>query len=116
MTKADLIKTMRLAHMETDWKSPISGKDFSSETGYRIYRKPRGTDDRQYTLRGEVTGSTHEFNDHGFSSTADAQSYEYAVTSVDDEGNESMFSGSLSGISSNGTAQAAVRSARSARK
>jgi PKD repeat protein len=97
------------------WQANPENQGLFAVASYRIYRKTKGADDTQYTLRGEVTGSTKEFNDHGFSGTADAQNYVYAVTSVDDEGNESMFSGSL-GTGSNSTAQAAAQSIRSVRK
>jgi hypothetical protein len=97
------------------WQANPENQGLFAVASYRIYCKTKGADDTQYTLRGEVTGSTMEFNDHGFSGTADAQNYVYAVTSVDDEGNESMFSGSL-GTGSNGTAQTAAQSVRSVRK
>jgi hypothetical protein len=35
VSKADLIDKMRMAHKLTGWKSPISGKGFSKETGSR---------------------------------------------------------------------------------
>ncbi|MGB2907518.1 MAG: PKD domain-containing protein [Candidatus Aminicenantaceae bacterium] len=82
---------------------------------YYIYRKPLGADDSQYTLRGQVSGSTYTFNDAGFSGLAETDNYEYAVTSVDDEGNESVFSSQLEG-SSGGTVQTTAESERSAIK
>jgi len=97
------------------WNANPENAGLFPVASYRIYRKPNGTDDSQYTQRGQVTGSTYEFNDPGFSGLADTDNYEYAVTSVDDEGNESVFSSQLEG-SSGGTVQTAAGSVRTVRK
>lgn len=72
---------------------------------YRIYRKPKGTDDSQYTQVGEVGSGTFEYNDRGFPSAQDASGYQYAVTSLAQDGSESgyhmeasFFSGSGAGL------------------
>jgi hypothetical protein len=75
---------------------------------YRVYRKPLGGDDSQYSQVGQVSGSTTQFNDSGFSGLEDTANYEYAVTSVDDQGNESVYSSQLMGGGSDGAAQATV--------
>jgi len=97
------------------WNANPENAGLFPVASYRIYRKPNGTDDSQYTQRGQVTGSTYEFNDPGFSGLDDTDNYEYAVTSVDDEGNESVFSSQLEG-SSGGTVQTAAGSVRTVRK
>jgi PKD repeat protein len=82
---------------------------------YRVYRKSVGADDSQYTLRGQVSGSTLTYHDAGFGGLEETDNYEYAVTSVDDQGNESVLSSQI-GESTGGTAQATVGDIRKMRK
>ncbi len=97
------------------WSANPENEGLFPVASYRIYRKPLGGDDSQYTQQGQVTGSTYQFNDAGFSGIDDTANYEYAVTSVDDQGNESVFSSQLAG-SSGGTAQASVGDIHKVRK
>jgi hypothetical protein len=73
------------------WAENPENNGLFTITNYRIYRKPKGTDDSQYSLVGEVDAGTFEYDDRGFSSAQDASSYEYAVTAVDSDGAESDY-------------------------
>jgi hypothetical protein len=58
-------------------------------SAHRIYRKPQGADPSSYALIGEVPGTTLTYTDSDNVSGPNA--YDYAVTCVDTEGNESAI-------------------------
>ncbi len=73
------------------WTENPDNNGLFTIANYRIYRKPKGTDDSQYSLVGEVPAGTFEYDDRGFPSAQDASGYEYAVTAVDSDGAESEY-------------------------
>ncbi len=61
---------------------------------HRLYRKLRGQADDRFVLQGEVSAGTREYLDRGLADQEAAENFEYGVTSVDNEGNESPMGGS----------------------
>ncbi len=66
-------------------------------TTYRIYRKAKGTSVDQYVSVGESNADTPWYDDRHFISIQDAENYDYAVSCIDNQGQESVIS-STSGI------------------
>ncbi|NOR16075.1 MAG: hypothetical protein GQ544_10235 [Candidatus Aminicenantes bacterium] len=58
---------------------------------YRIYRKRRGAINTSYTQIVEVSASEFAYLDRGLSGREEAETYEYTVTSVDSDGQESPY-------------------------
>lgn len=84
--------------MYVDYLNNIAWQENPDNTGlftiasYRVYRKPSGADDGQYTMVGEVQSGIMTFEDRGFTSSEEAADMVYAVTAVDSDGIESPLS------------------------
>ena len=61
-------------------------------TTYRIYRKAKGAPVDQYVSVGESSADTPWYDDRHFTSIQDAENYDYAVTCIDNQGQESVIS------------------------
>lgn len=62
---------------------------------HRIYRKLSGQTDDRFVLLGEVSAGQREYLDRGLSDQDAAGNFEYGVTTVDSEGNESPLGKTL---------------------
>jgi len=91
------------------WEANAQNSGLFTVNSYRVYRKPQGSEDTQYQMLGQVSGTSFAHDDSGFTDSQDAHGFVYAVTAVDDAGNESAFSGLLN---SGGTAKNTRREKR----
>lgn len=75
------------------WRENPENSGLFTIAGYRIYRRPAGTDDSGYILVGEVGGGVLSYDDRGFIDEAAADAVVYTVTALDVDGRESPFAG-----------------------
>ena len=79
----------------TDYINKISWDENPGNSGlftlsqYRIYRKAQ--DDSQFVFIGEVSAGEFSYEDRKFNDAQEAVGYVYAVTVVDNQGNESDY-------------------------
>jgi fibronectin type 3 domain-containing protein len=79
----------------TDYINKISWDENPGNSGlftlsqYRIYRKAHN--ESQFAFVGEVSAGEFSYEDRKFNDAQEAAGYVYAVTAVDDQGNESDY-------------------------
>jgi len=73
------------------WERNNKNTDYFNISKYKIYRRIKEDID-YYCFIKEVSGTTFWYEDYGFSELKEADKYEYVVTAVDSQGEESDFS------------------------
>ncbi len=76
---------------QISWDANPENQGEFNIVSYRIFRKRRGEINTSFTQITEVSASEFSYLDRGIFSQEEAESYEYTVTSVDSDGQESPY-------------------------